>query len=94
MSDHVEITPDPLVHDTIVGRAHDNGAGAIATFIGITRDTFEGKKVAKLEYECYKPMAGNGNSIAHPNTWAPRKSEVKNCLHDVYTLESGSISVS
>ena len=55
-SDHVEITADPLVHDDIVARAHDEGAGAIATFIGITRNIFEGKQVIKLEYECYKPM--------------------------------------
>ena len=29
----------------------------MVTFIGITRDTFEGKQVVRLEYECYVPMA-------------------------------------
>lgn len=32
-------------------------AGAIATFAGTTRDTFEGKTVLELRYEAYIPMA-------------------------------------
>ncbi|KAI9114083.1 hypothetical protein K1719_014733 [Acacia pycnantha] len=32
-------------------------AGAIATFSGTTRDTFEGKRVLELRYEAYVPMA-------------------------------------
>ncbi|XP_062082336.1 molybdopterin synthase catalytic subunit [Humulus lupulus] len=32
-------------------------AGAIATFSGTTRDTFEGKDVVELRYEAYVPMA-------------------------------------
>ncbi|KAF2291808.1 hypothetical protein GH714_035689 [Hevea brasiliensis] len=32
-------------------------AGAIATFSGTTRDTFEGKIVVELRYEAYVPMA-------------------------------------
>ncbi|GLC33160.1 hypothetical protein PLESTB_000364100 [Pleodorina starrii] len=35
----------------------DPGAGAIATFSGVTRNTFQGKAVIKLEYEAYVPMA-------------------------------------
>ncbi|XVF19429.1 hypothetical protein REPUB_Repub11eG0110000 [Reevesia pubescens] len=31
--------------------------GAIATFSGTTRDTFEGKTVVELSYEAYVPMA-------------------------------------
>ncbi|OIT06065.1 PREDICTED: molybdopterin synthase catalytic subunit [Nicotiana attenuata] len=31
--------------------------GAIATFEGTTRDTFEGKEVLELKYEAYVPMA-------------------------------------
>ncbi|EDQ92159.1 uncharacterized protein MONBRDRAFT_14411 [Monosiga brevicollis MX1] len=32
-------------------------AGAISTFVGITRNTFQGKMVARLEYEAYETMA-------------------------------------
>ncbi|CAK8570582.1 unnamed protein product [Lathyrus sativus] len=35
----------------------DPQAGAIATFSGTTRDTFEGKAVLELKYEAYVPMA-------------------------------------
>ena len=55
--DHVEIVAHPLVHDDVVKRVADDGAGAIVTFIGTTRDTFEYRgevrNVEKLEYECF-----------------------------------------
>ena len=35
----------------------DPTCGAISTFVGITRDNFHGKKVVKLSYEGYVPMA-------------------------------------
>lgn len=35
----------------------DPSCGAISTFVGITRDNFQGKKVVKLFYEGYVPMA-------------------------------------
>lgn len=45
--------------DTIryVDFVRDPAAGAIATFEGTTRDTFEGKSVVELRYEAYVPMA-------------------------------------
>ena len=36
---------------------NDPSCGAISTFIGTTRDNFQGKKVTKLSYEGYVPMA-------------------------------------
>lgn len=35
----------------------DPGCGAVSSFVGITRDNFQGKKVTKLSYEGYIPMA-------------------------------------
>lgn len=35
----------------------DDSCGAVATFAGTTRDNFNGKKVKKLTYEGYIPMA-------------------------------------
>ena len=54
---YVLVTPDGLKLDPLVGRVTDNGAGAIATFSGVTRDTFNGRGVLRLEYEAYEPMA-------------------------------------
>jgi molybdopterin synthase catalytic subunit len=54
---YVEITPDMLDVIKYTNIVSDPGAGAIASFIGITRDTFDGKQVERLEYEAYVPMA-------------------------------------
>lgn len=35
----------------------DPAAGALATFVGMTRNTNEGRRVVRLEYECYAGMA-------------------------------------
>ncbi|MGE0680746.1 MAG: molybdenum cofactor biosynthesis protein MoaE [Candidatus Binatia bacterium] len=35
----------------------DPAAGAMATFVGMTRNTNEGRHVVRLEYECYPGMA-------------------------------------
>lgn len=53
----VEISPLPLDLTSYVNWVGNPTAGAIATFTGTTRNTFEGKSVLKLEYEAYTPMA-------------------------------------
>jgi molybdopterin synthase catalytic subunit len=55
--DHVEITPAPLSLDALSRLVASPAAGAIVTFVGTTRDVFQGKPVDRLEYECYAPMA-------------------------------------
>ncbi|KAL2557341.1 Molybdopterin synthase catalytic subunit [Forsythia ovata] len=40
-----------------INYVHSPKCGAIATFSGTTRDTFEGKTVLELRYEAYVPMA-------------------------------------
>lgn len=53
----VKITPDLLDLQHVTNFVQDNTAGAIATFSGVTRDSFDGKKVIQLEYEAYHVMA-------------------------------------
>jgi molybdopterin synthase catalytic subunit len=53
----VEVLPDPLQLNKYVGLVEDSGAGALATFMGVTRDNFDGKRVLSLSYEAYVPMA-------------------------------------
>lgn len=36
---------------------NDASCGAVSSFVGITRDNFQGKTVTKLSYEGYVPMA-------------------------------------
>ena len=54
---YILISPNDLSLDALVGKVADDGAGAIATFSGVTRNTFNGKGVLRLEYEAYEPMA-------------------------------------
>ncbi|MBV8431469.1 MAG: molybdenum cofactor biosynthesis protein MoaE [Solirubrobacterales bacterium] len=48
---HVRVTDEPLVLDRLIGRVRDPRAGAIVTFLGVTRE------VAELRYEAYVAMA-------------------------------------
>ena len=53
----VEVCASPLSLQALVALVEDDGAGAVATFSGNTRNTFQGREVVKLEYEAYQPMA-------------------------------------
>jgi len=55
--DHVKISADVLSVDEATSLVSCSTAGAISMFIGTTRDSFEGKRVIRLEYETYEPMA-------------------------------------
>ena len=52
-----EVIQDPLILERYTGFVQDDGAGAIATFTGVTRDNFDGKRVVRLDYEAYALMA-------------------------------------
>eukprot|EP01025_Chloroclados_australasicus_P063680 TRINITY_DN8435_c0_g4_i2.p2 TRINITY_DN8435_c0_g4~~TRINITY_DN8435_c0_g4_i2.p2 ORF type:complete len:155 (+),score=20.18 TRINITY_DN8435_c0_g4_i2:170-634(+) len=54
---YVEVIPDSLDIALYTKLVSDPGAGATASFIGTTRNTFNGQEVLKLEYEAYIPMA-------------------------------------
>lgn len=47
----------PLDFVKYVNAVRHPGAGAVATFHGTTRDTFEDQRVLELQYEAYGPMA-------------------------------------
>jgi MoaE-MoaD fusion protein len=48
---HVRVTPDPLRLDPLIERVRDPRAGAVVTFLGVTR------AVSQLQYEAYGEMA-------------------------------------
>jgi molybdopterin synthase catalytic subunit len=48
---HVRVTDEPLSLDSLLERVRDPRAGAVVTFLGVTRE------VAELDYEAYEPMA-------------------------------------
>ncbi|XP_033124657.1 molybdopterin synthase catalytic subunit-like isoform X3 [Anneissia japonica] len=53
----IKIIPDVLKFEDAYNIVGSPSCGAISLFAGTTRDHFEGKKVARLEYEAYVPMA-------------------------------------
>ncbi|KAJ1891183.1 Molybdopterin synthase catalytic subunit [Kickxella alabastrina] len=55
--DHFLISSETLSLDRACALVRDDSAGAISTFEGTTRNTFNGKRVLRLEYEAYEPMA-------------------------------------
>jgi molybdopterin synthase catalytic subunit len=54
---HIRITENPLSLDEVVRAVSLAAHGGIATFTGVVRAESRGKKVVRLEYEAYRPMA-------------------------------------
>lgn len=55
--DHVSLVDKNIVIDSMINLSRCNEAGAVSTFLGTTRDTFEDKIVTHLSYEAYNDMA-------------------------------------
>ncbi|RMF83559.1 MAG: MoaD family protein [Nitrospinota bacterium] len=51
------ITEDPLPVETLVDEVRTDASGAVVTFVGVVRNSFQGKPVHHLQYEAYKEMA-------------------------------------
>lgn len=52
-----KLTHNPIDLQELCDFVADPGAGALASFVGTTRNTNEGRQVIRLEYECYPVMA-------------------------------------
>ena len=89
----VRVGPEALSHDAAVAFVTTDDCGAVATFLGVTRDSFEGKRVVRLSYEAYVPMAeAKMRAIAAA---ARSKFGVRRvaCLHRVGEVGVGEASV-
>jgi molybdopterin synthase catalytic subunit len=53
----IEITDKQIEIQRIIDAAFSEKAGAVNTFIGTVRNQTKDKKVTRLEYEAYEPMA-------------------------------------
>lgn len=95
MRTHYQITETRLDPRDVVEAVSDPAAGAIATFVGTTRNSFRGKEVRHLEYEAYAPMAEHvmaeiGTEVA--NRWSSVTGFA--IEHRVGRVEVGEASVS
>lgn len=57
MKTHYQITEHPIDLEGLRLTVADPAAGALASFLGVTRNSFQGRAVDHLEYEAYAPMA-------------------------------------
>ena len=57
MNEMIVITYEELHPDQFTSLVRRDSNGAVVTFLGATRDTFDGKRVTRLEYEAYEEMA-------------------------------------
>uniref|UniRef100_A0A8D0E0E3 Molybdopterin synthase catalytic subunit n=1 Tax=Salvator merianae TaxID=96440 RepID=A0A8D0E0E3_SALMN len=55
--DFIKLNCEKLSADEISALVISPCCGAVALFVGTTRNNFEGRKVIQLEYEAYEPMA-------------------------------------
>lgn len=55
--DYVALVEEPIAIAASIDMVRSPQAGAVSTFLGTTRDTFEGKQVTSLSYESYSEMA-------------------------------------
>ncbi len=53
----IELTDQQLDPEKFTAAVRRNTNGAVVTFLGTTRDNFEGKRVLTLEYEAFDEMA-------------------------------------
>ncbi len=51
------LSAEPLSLDAVVAEVRSDSAGAIATFVGTTRQQSRGRSVLHLDYEAYEEMA-------------------------------------
>ena len=52
-----ELTRQPIAAERLLDEARRPDCGAIALFLGTTRDHHQGRTVVRLAYEAYEPMA-------------------------------------
>ena len=55
--DIVKLQQEELNVGHIIDLVTAPNCGAVSSFVGTTRDNFDNKKVLRLEYEAYEPMA-------------------------------------
>ncbi len=89
-----KITGDDLDLKEISKWTKSPAAGAIVTFEGTTRNTFEDKDVTELSYECYEEMALNEMNKLCQETLIKYPDVIRVALHHkINDVPVGEVSV-
>ena len=89
----IELTEKPLDPEKITGQVRRDSNGAVVTFLGTTRDNFEGKQVVTLEYEAFDEMAVKKLEEVRQEMMAEFGLEQVAISHRVGTVGIGEISL-
>ncbi len=88
----IQITHDPLDPDALTAAVRGDGNGAVVTFLGTTRNSTGDRKVLRLDYEAYRPMADE--KLAQIAEEMRRRWPVDVALaHRLGRLEIGDVSL-
>ena len=89
----IELTYDALDPEKITAEVRRNTNGAVVTFLGTTRDNFEGKTVLTLEYEAFDEMAVKKLEEVRQEMMAEFGLEQLAISHRIGTVGIGEISL-
>ncbi len=87
------VVDQPLSLDEVVRAVDSTGRGGLVTFSGVVRDVSKGKKVSKLEYEAYAPMAEKKLREIAAEAKAQWPGVEVAVVHRVGTLSPGELAV-
>ena len=87
------ITDEPMDPERTTSQVRKSSNGAVVTFLGVTRDTTDDRRVLHLEYEAYRPMADKKLAEIVREVSAEWPVEDVAIAHRVGRLEIGDISL-
>ncbi len=89
----IELTESPLNPEAISSNVRKDTNGAVVTFLGTTRNNFQGKRVLSLEYEAFDEMALKKMDEIRMELQAQFAVEDIAISHRVGTVPIGEISL-
>ena len=89
----IELTNGALDPEKVAAKVRRDTNGAVVTFLGTTRDNFEGKKVLTLEYEAFEEMAGKKMEEVRKELMAEFGLDQIAISHRIGTVGIGEISL-
>ena len=80
-------------HGAAASRTGAAGAGAVASFVGLVRDQNGGRRVTRLDYEAYEPLALRAFEQIETEASARWPSTVLGLHHRIGTVAIGEASI-
>ena len=89
----IVVTHEPLDPEVVTRKVVKDTNGAVVTFLGTTRDNFEGKRVITLEYEAFEEMAVKKLEEIRQGLMAEFQIEDIAIAHRIGRVDIGQISL-